>query len=370
MTSPARHAGMLAAALLLQGGPPSRVAPHTAEIDHEFTRIVGVRELGADRILVADAGERALLAADWRTGAARVVGRAGRGPGEYTSVSSIYALAADSSLLVDGSGSRWLLLKGDSIVVTLPPETPAMRAGSRTPWGADSLGNVISFRPVPGIAGFQASGSALRVDSTMFLRIRRRDGHADTLPTLAARPVRVSVRGTTDADRTVSVMFNPLSAGDVAVMFPDGWTAVGRTDPYRVDWIPPSGAVRRGAPLPFERIAVTEKEKRALLAAEAARRGVAPRDPAAVDDWPEFLPPFLVSALVPAGTGHVWIRRVPTADHPETDYDVVDRTGARVARFTMGADERVVAIGALALYTVFTDDDGIEHLRKHPLPRY
>jgi hypothetical protein len=360
---------LLALAGLAQGGGPAgRLAPPTATIEQEFTRIVGVRELGPDRILVADAGEQSLLVADWSAKTARKVGRTGRGPGEYASVNAIFPLAADTTLLVDGVGSRWILLRGDSIVVTLPPDTPAIQAGLRNPQGADSLGHVVAMRVIPRPPSVGGAGTP-RSDSALLLRAELRGARVDTLTDLATRPTRVVVRGTTDADRTVSITFNPISSGDFGVTFPDGWIAVARVAPYRVDWIAPDRKITRGAPLPFERIPVTDREKQAVVDAQALRSGNAPRDPASILDWPEIIPPFLLGSMTPAADGRVWIRRTPSADRPQTVYDVVDRRGARVARFEMGAQEQLIAVGRFAAYTILTDDDGIQWLRRHPLPR-
>jgi hypothetical protein len=371
MRLPSRHlAAVVALALVPQGGQAARLAPHNAEIDHEFTRIVGVRELGPDRVLVADGGENVLSIADWRDGTARTVGRTGRGPGEYASVSGLFAIAGDSSLLVDQLVARWLLLSGDSIVVTISPDDTVMEAGGLNALGADALGHVIATRPIRAPGGFRPTGTTPRADSSFLVRFARRTGGADTLLSLGGRAARINISGTTDADRTIRIEVNPIAAGDASLLFPDGWIAIARVSPYRVDWIAPGSPVRRGAPLPFEKVPVTEREKRAVMARLAADRGTPLRDPAGVVDWPEVLPPFLQFALVAAENGRIWILRVRSADHPETVYDVVDRRGALVTRYTMSGAERVVGVGRHAVYIAFTDDDGIQHLRRHPLPRY
>src|SRR5688500_12239189 len=114
--------GVLASAMLvvlLQRGPAVAVLPApNAKLDQEFTRIVAVRELADGRVLVSDAGERKLFLTDFTSGAASVIGQEGQGPEEYRSVGQLFALAGDSTLLVDQLGARWLLLHGAKIVQT------------------------------------------------------------------------------------------------------------------------------------------------------------------------------------------------------------------------------------------------------------
>jgi hypothetical protein len=184
------------------------------------------------------------------------------------------------------------------------------------------------------------------------------------------RPARITVQGPSDHPTSISIFTNPLATGEQPVLFSDGWVGVARLDPYRVDWFGPSGKPIHGAPLPFDRIEVNDAEKRAVLQRQADQQGREPRDPATVSDWPEVLPPFLANALVPARDGRLWIRRAPSMSHPETRYDVVDRRGALVGRVTLPATAKIVGLGNRTVYTSLTDDDGIQRLRRHAMPRF
>jgi hypothetical protein len=121
--------------------------------------------------------------------------------------------------------------------------------------------------------------------------------------------------------------------------------------------------------LPFERHPVTDREKRAVLARQAAERGVAPAEPEAIRDWPATLPPFLTSAVLPGHDGRVWIRRTPRAGDSRTFYDIVSREGTLVARLALGANEHVAGFGRAAVYVITTDEDGIQRLSRRPMPR-
>lgn len=356
--------------LAQSGGPrPVPLPVPNATLPADFTRVTAVRELADGRVLVADAGERKLLVADFAARSATSIGREGQGPEEYRSLGALYALANDSTLMADLVGGRWLLLHGDKIVQTVSGDAPALRNGARLPVGADTRGTVIATRPM-GMGGAAPAPTAMpRMDSTHLLRVARATGRADTVADLASRPARVATRGTADRVTAVEITTNPLAAGDLAAQFADGTIAVARVSPYRVDWIAPDGKRTSGAPLPFTRVPVSLREKEAVLRREAEQTGRNPRSVESVADWPEILPPFLVGALLPAPDGRLWIRRTAPAADPATRYDVVARTGALAARVSLPPNERIIGFGAASVYTLQTDDDGLQHLRRHPLPR-
>ena len=52
----------------------------------------------------------------------------------------------------------------------------------------------------------------------------------------------------------------------------------------------------------------------------------------------------------------------------ETDYDLFDRTGARMATMQHPDSERAVGFGSRSGYVSVRDDDGIVRLRRHPWP--
>ena len=326
-----------------------------------------VRELKDGRVLVVDTRDRKLFVGDWRTRAATQIGREGNGPGEYALPRTLFPVSADSTLLPDPRNGRWLLLAGATIVETVPADAPAIRAGARTPLGADYAENVFATKPTA--LGPPATG-APHLDSLFLIRIARRTGKTDTLGTLRSRPARITVEGPSNNPTSVRVFMNPLAVGDEATVFPDGWIAIARVDPYRVDWIAPGGRLTAGAQLPDIRVRLDDREKRAVLDRNAANSGRGALSPDAVRDWPETLPPFLTGATLVAPDGRLWIQRTPSADHPESRYDIVGRRGTIEGRLTTDARTRVVGFGREAMFSVETDDDGIQHLRRHPLPRF
>jgi hypothetical protein len=352
------------------------LAPPTATLPAEFTLVSSVRELSDGRLLIADASERTLFVATWPKGSVAQIGRNGSGPGEYLQPSALFALRGDSTLLPDSRNSRWLLLSGAAIATTVGPDSPVIKGGARLPLGADEHGNVLVSRPMGEGAAAAATGLGVRepaqatprLDSVRLVRIARATGRADTLAMLKARAATIKVQGPANNPTSVEILINPLATGELAALFPDGWIAIARLDPYRVDWIAPDGRTIRGLALPFERTRLDLDEQRAFVERQAARTGRPPRDLASFAEWPEIMPPFLTESLLRAPDGRLWIRRTPTAAQPNPPYDVVDRRGVLVDRVSSGKDVDIVGFGRGVVYTVLTDDDGIQHVQRRPFP--
>ena len=341
-----------------------RLAPPNARLEAEFTRVTSVRELADGRVLVSDAGETKLFVADFGRQTLMQIGRAGQGPNEYTAISQLIPLANDSTLLPDVRGGRWLLLHGAEIVATVPPDSPPLRSGARNPFGADWSGHVLTVSPVRSLEGSGTTSMAAE-DSLWIQRISRSDGSSDTLGKARARPSRITVTGRERA-QSVSIVVNPLAVGDQVLLFSDGWSAIARVDPYRIDWVSDDGRLVRGVALPHKRVSVDEGVKRWVLdeiARDAGRPAQKPED--VKSDWPNFIPPFLTNSVMAAPDAMLWIRRAGTERASPTTYDVVDRRGHIVRRVVMARNERVVGFGAATVYTVATDDDGIQRLRRH-----
>jgi hypothetical protein len=108
-----------------------------------------------------------------------------------------------------------------------------------------------------------------------------------------------------------------IGTADEALPFADGWIAVVRMDPYRVEWRSPNGRWIRGA-LPFSVIRMDDKEKRAYMERQAAATGKPASSPGSITDWPATVPPYRSPlVLLASPDGRVFIPRLPSADHPE-----------------------------------------------------
>ncbi len=66
--------------------------------------------------------------------------------------------------------------------------------------------------------------------------------------------------------------------------------------------------------------------------------------------------------------GESRVRRPSTSQSPETQYDIVDRTGVLVARLRLPRNQSVAGFGKGVVYIDTVDEDGLHRLSKHPWP--
>jgi len=86
-------------------------------------------------------------------------------------------------------------------------------------------------------------------------------------------------------------------------------------------------------------------------------------------EWPEFLPPYPNDAGIGfSGRGNLWIERsVPSADDGPL-YDIIDRSGARIATVHLPIGRRLAGFGSDAVYLVRRDEVDLEYLERYRLP--
>lgn len=376
-------AWLLPVPLAAQSDAPKviRLAPPSATLAEEFTVIAAVRELRDGRVLVSDERDGRLVVADLASGAVTSIGRKGAGPGEYVQLGRIWPLGADSTLVKEPFSPRWLLLRAATVVATLGAGDPAVALAGRFPlMGTDTLGGVVALQ-----FGQDAAGRPSLADSLSIVRVDRRSLRVDTLARVQsgegwARSAGVTAappalpRSTEGAAPRRYVL--SLLAPDQLAVFPDGWIAIARVQPYRVDWCAPGRECDLGRPIPEPRLSMTAGERQAYL--EVARRTHSwppTTDVEATSGWPNVIPPFVTpSSRIDAGAvwalpdGRVLIERLPTAAAVMMRYDIVSRRGVREAQLQLPLGTRVVGFGARAVYVAETDEDGVQRLRRHPWP--
>jgi hypothetical protein len=195
--------------------------------------------------------------------------------------------------------------------------------------------------------------------------VHRSSDVADTVTKIGPRAAQVlRVQGT-----TFRLHIPILSVEEEALLFSDGWLAIVRLQPYRVDWRNPQGRWTYGPPLPLEKIEIEDREKRSHRAYLAATGGAdVPTDAV----WPGLAPPFhsdqRYRVLASGPRGLLLIKRVPTADHFFSIYDVVDRRGALIARLVLEVNQRILSVGTRGVYVVSTDEFGLERVHRYGTP--
>ena len=335
----------------------------------DMRRVSSVRELEDGRTLAIDIADDLIILQDWKLSASRQVARKGRGPGEYLEVGRVFPLGRDSSLLEDPNARRWILMEGTRL---LRPINDSVRYATDIAFGGgDQRGRYLETHPFAYGRSTYATTAKIRVYAESLVVLLESAGGArvDTIARIGG-----SFSGEADITKVVKgasmsyVFFALFAAEEQALMFRDGWIAVARRDPYRVDWFEPSLRRRSGKPLPFTKVPVDARQKRAAMDRHwtGALHGVF--TPAEMPGWPKFLPPFQPEALIAMPDGNVLVERTPDATISELVYDIVDRTGSLNGRIHVGPRERIVGFGRGTVYTVLIDDDELEHLRRHPWP--
>jgi hypothetical protein len=367
---------LLLLSILAGNADAQRLQLKPANIVHpaEFSGIARLRELTDGRLIVLDSVERKLFLVNFGTGASVPLGRVGDGPEEYRRPDGLFALPGDSTMVSDAQTRRLIFFRGDRPAGTLSPESAVMKAVSGFIIGVDPAGHVTkAFLPT------HLGRAVDQGDSIIIARFARADGRGDTVARMRSGfggPAGSSTRTTPMSERAAGpaasreYMRAPV-IGDQALGFTDGWIAVARMDPYRVDWIEPTGRVHRGPLLPAARTPLDDKEKRFYLDRMARLDGKPAGNPEDIKDWKLAIPPFwgfFNASLQQAPGGRLLITRALTAALPTPTYDLVDRSGAYLGQLVLPAGQRVVGFGARSIYTVAVDGDGLETLRRHAWP--
>jgi len=340
------------------------LAPSSARLTTAFSDIVSVTELNDGRVVIADRRERRVVVADLSTSTASSIGRVGQGPGEYTNVTTIWPLGGDSSMMADVQTRRWLIFQGSEITRTVPLNAPAIVATRGLVVGADARGFLLTRGQTP------LAEAAVRTDSIALIKVGAESATMDTIAKLGPRATRTELEFD-GGPRPSAIRFSTpvLKVEEQAVLFQDGWLAIARLQPYRVDWRRPDGTWIYGRPLPFREIPIDDREKQAHREWRTSV-GLNPVSDAA--DWAVMVPPFLPAApyepLLAAPDGSLLIARPPTADLREISYDVIDRGGTLVSRLVLRSGERVASIGRRGVYVVTTDPYGLQRVSRHPWP--
>lgn len=365
---------MLSATLILLAAiqvRDQRLTAPSAALDHDFSRISGVRELPDGRVLVSDWIEETVNVVDLARKSVRQIGRRGAGPGEYRLPGALLPMPGDSTLLVDQGNERLVVIGPDlRIARAFSSHRPGMAHGI-TPRAIDGRGRI--YFEIPAWA--DPAGSR---DSVSVARLDLRDGTVERL---------IRVRGITYREGSVRgipyVVFAPRDGWQAA---PGGRVAVVRPEPYAVEWREASGSVVRGKPLARAPLPVTARDHIAYVAQFMATAAVAGRGESgmaampASEKTPEAIsrlvalqeirtvkPPFTDRTPLIASDGTLWVER-SVANGAQPVWDRFDARGAYIGGVVLPPSRRLLALGSRGAYTAFVDPDGLERLERYTLP--
>ena len=360
------------------------------EYEEPFTQINGIRELRDGRVIVSDVREKTVQIVDLKAGSAQKIGREGSGPGEYALPMRLLALPGDTSVVYDPLNRRFLVIGPDGKAgpfVSYEPENTGGR--TRVTLGArytDARGRLYSAGPNFSIG---PNGEPSTSDTAPILRLDRATRKTDTLAWVftPTTTIRSSQGGTNIQVRAGGG--NPFAEADDWAVTPDGRLAVVRAKNYRVDWYAPNGQKTSGPLIAYEKVKVTEDDKKAYRERRNAggatmivteqrggaggttrSAGVAPPNVQIPEptDWPDLKPPFVANAAFAAPNGNIWVLRTRPAKDKIPTFDVFDATGKVVNRVAIPADTRLLGFGNGTVYLARSDEDDLQYLQRYRMP--
>ena len=352
----------------------------TATHAEPFGLIGGLRERQDGTVLIADPTDGVLRQLDRTLARATVVGGTGSGPGEYKQPDAVWALPADSTLLVDLGNNRLVRLGPDNGFGSYRPIIAGEGPGQMQLMlvrGVDARGRLY-FRGMPSPGG--------EADSLPVQRAGTNGENPQTVAMLKGPEMKTTTSGGPN-NRSTSSQQVPLSPTDGWAVSRAGLVYLVRANDYHVEVITPTGAVVRGAPIAYEPVRITDAEKEEFLTESRRQGGLsigvqnengqmsfslgrgAPRSDRTRElPWPETKPPFDAGDLWVDGLERLWVRRHLAAGQPPR-YDIFTPNGQRVAMVTLGANRRVIGMGEGTLYVARNDDDDLQYLERYVLPR-
>jgi hypothetical protein len=359
-----------------------------AEYAEPFTLINGVRELRDGRVIVSDTREKTVQILDLKTGTATKIGREGSGPGEYALPARLLAMPGDTSVVYDPLNRRFLVITPDGKAGPFASYENSDAGITRITIGArytDARGRLYSAGPSFSIG---PNGAPTSSDTAPILRLDRATRKTDTVAFVHVpnTTIQTSQGGTNVTVRAGGG--NPFVSVDDWAVTPDGRVAVVRTKDYHVDWYGPDGKRTSGPAIAYEKIKVTEDDKKAFrerragggngfMITEQRGSGGTERSAAVAQavaglpeptDWPDVKPAFVGAAAAAAPNGQLWVLRTRPAKDKVPTYDVFDGSGKVIGRVALPANTRLVGFGANTVYLARSDEDDLQYLQRYRLP--
>jgi hypothetical protein len=335
-----------------------------------------VRELADGSVIVADPIEGTLQRLDRGLTRATALGRTGAGPGEYRQPDAVWALPADSTLLVDLGNNRLTVIHPNGqFGATRILAEPAAGGGLTLllPSAVDRTGRIYYRGGRPG------------EDSLPVMRFDRRTGQATQVARIKGPPMNDNSSGDANNRRQMQSPV-PLGPSDGWAVSASGRIYLVRAGDYHVDVINPDGSRTSGARVPFTpvRIGAAEREEYAssmrrggALSVQMENRngetslslgrGRLPPDAQVGTNFPAHKPPFEAGDIWVDARERLWVRRHGAANQSML-YDVFNERGSLVGSVRFPAGRRMAGMGNDVLYVARADEDDLMYLERYALP--
>lgn len=403
-------AASLLLALIASTSAPAQARPvpvisldrGATEFAESFSQLSTLVESPDGRLIVLDSKEKELRLVDLAHATATRVSRLGGGPLEYQVPGALLLGATDTIIYFDMMQRRFLLLSSGGVPLkTLPYGSKAV-AGSpdqmqslmsqMIPAYGDAKGRLYGVTMGMSLGGLD-KGSAPAMpsfaDSVEIQALDRRSGQVTTLarirsPMAQASP-KIEMAGATVR---MTVTAPDFRAGTAWAVLPDGRLAVLRDGFYRVHFIAPGRAETLGPLIPYAPVPVTASERKSVVDSlrasmdktlAAMQKSVSqagggansmPKFEARVLEpttWATSKPAY--NALMSSPDGRLWVALSTPTGTKISRLDVLDGAGALLAHVQLAPGERFVGLGRGTVYTVRTDEDDLQYLRRYTLPK-
>ena len=327
----------------------------------------------ADGRLLFTATGSGVLRADFGSGAADEILATGAGEDQVRIIGATVAWTGDSVAVIDNGGGRLLVLGPDGKYAR-----SIRMAGQRAMFPrAGGTSHLVGRMEPPRVQAPNPNAAPPRVPYAL-VRKSLQGGPLDTLaqilPLAQGRPSQYF-----NQTGTMAVSIPPgYQHVDAWTVLSDGTVAIVRAATYRFNFIAPDGTRSESTPVPYQKIALGDEDKKLYLAdakrtmgegvKSTAQRPVTAVNWAEPTVWPAEHPPFRAELGIVRGTDdRMWLATRCAKDAKASCYDVIDRSGTRVARYRLPANTVVLAATGDVVYTVNQQKSDKHVLQRHPL---
>jgi len=364
------------------------------EFPEPFTEVTGIHELRDRRVLVLDNREATLQRVDFSARSATAVLRRGGGPTEAQFPIILIVSPSDRAVILDAQQARLLFFdaSGTPTRTVALARDPMALLELGTPLAQDDAGRLYAIG-----SGFRmpAPGSMQpRIDDSVALtRFTPGEARRDTVA-IVPNPASAGSPKTEMTAAGVTLTTTAPSGAPLAVftVMRDGRVAQLSGSEYRVRFTAPDGTTSMGPLLSTESIPVTPAMQRAALDSARARLesgmaasrrmmesqmasmggGAAAQMPSITAkvlepaSWATTVAPY--ASLSEDGATRLWVGVPADIFFTLKHYDVLNASGARIARVTFAPRETLVKVTTTAIYTTRKDADDLVYLKRYPLP--
>lgn len=374
-----------------QGRPISTIVLDrgSKEFTEPLSQFGGMRELRDGRILLVDMKEKELRLLDFTRDASTPVSRLGKGPLEFQVPGLLLGGRRDSILYFDISQRRFLLLSPTGKPIGTTPYGGADATAllsQMIPTSTDTAGHIygqMTGMTMPSAAKGAAPEMPKFADSVDVMTLDRRTGHTTKLArirnVIAQSQPKIDMVGSGVKLTMTAPDFRP---SDAWAALPDGRVAILRDGVYRVHFITPGHPETLGPIVPYLPVPVTAAERKAVVDSlrktmdvtmQSMRKSVGTAEGMPTIDiqileptkWATAKPAY--TALLGAPDGRLWVSPSMPAGTKAMHFDVLDGTGALLAHVQLATGETLAGLGRNTVYTIRTDEDGLQHLRRYSL---